>query len=129
MSNDSAKSTRLRSKKPTISKTKRLEVRMFEPEMEQLRELADRHGLTVSAYAVRKLLGPPSDDDVPLEIRQRPSPRKAELYRAFTRANLILSDIRHQLADADGTLSRPLLRAAVKGLLTVEEQLSRLFRQ
>ncbi|MEO0916234.1 MAG: hypothetical protein AAFY31_04520 [Pseudomonadota bacterium] len=93
--------------------------------MTQLKELADRHGVTISAYAVRCLLTSDPDEGNALETRHRPSPKKAELYRSVSRANLLLDEIRQHLADADADLSGPLLRAVLQALIAIDDKLDR----
>lgn len=122
MNIDSAKTVRSRSKKPAPKKNKRLEVRMTDGEMDQIKTLADRHGLTVSAYAIRRLLEAPADDDATLEKRHRPHPETGRLYQSVARSNILLNEIREHLAEADRTLSRPLLKAIVVAMVAIEKR-------
>ena len=124
MNTDSAKVVRSRTKKPVPKKNKRLEVRMTNSEMDQIKTLADRHGLTVSAYAIRRLLEPPTDDDANLETRHRPHPETGRLYQSLARANILLNEIREHLAAANGSLSRPLLKAVLVAMIAVEKRLT-----
>ena len=114
---------RSRTKKPVPTKSKRLEVRVTETEMAQLKELADRHGLTISAYAVRRLLTSDTVNDNDLETRHRPSPKKAELYRSVSRSNLLLDEIRQHLADAQTDISRPLMCAVLHAMIAIDDKL------
>lgn len=129
MNEDSAKVVRSRSKKPAPKKNKRLEVRMTESEMDQLKTLADRHGLTVSAYAIRRLLDAPTEDDPHLETRHRPHPETGRLYQGVARSNILLNEIREHLAAADRSLSRPLLKAVLVAMVAIERRLTDVLRK
>jgi hypothetical protein len=124
MNTDSVKVVRSRSKKPALKKTKRLEVRITDSEMDKIKMRADRHGLTVSAYAIRRLLDAPTDDDTNLETRHRPHPETGRLYQSLARANILLNEIREHLAAANGSLSRPLLKAVLVAMIAVEKRLT-----
>ena len=121
---DSVKVVRSRSKKPALKKTKRLEVRITDSEMDKIKMHADRHGLTVSGYAIRRLLDAPTDDDTNLETRHRPHPETGRLYQSLARANILLNEIREHLAAANGSLSRPLLKAVLVAMIAVEKRLT-----
>jgi hypothetical protein len=121
---DSVEVVRSRSKKPAPKKTKRLEVRITDSEMDKIKMRADRHGLTVSAYAIRRLLDAPTDDDTNLETRHRPHPETGRLYQSLARANILLNEIREHLAAANGSLSRPLLKAVLVAMIAVEKRLT-----
>ena len=121
---DSVEVVRSRSKKPALKKTKRLEVRITDSEMDKIKMRADRHGLTVSAYAIRRLLDAPTDDDTNLETRHRPHPETGRLYQSLARANILLNEIREHLAAANGSLSRPLLKAVLVAMIAVEKRLT-----
>jgi hypothetical protein len=121
---DSVEVVRSRSKKPAPKKTKRLEVRITDSEMDKIKMHADRHGLTVSGYAIRRLLDAPTDDDTNLETRHRPHPETGRLYQSLARANILLNEIREHLAAANGSLSRPLLKAVLVAMIAVEKRLT-----
>jgi hypothetical protein len=121
---DSVKVVRSRSKKPALKKTKRLEVRITDSEMDKIKMHADRRGLTVSGYAIRRLLDAPTDDDTNLETRHRPHPETGRLYQSLARANILLNEIREHLAAANGSLSRPLLKAVLVAMIAVEKRLT-----